>query len=81
MRTVQTQSAGLNKLDLEYGKSREYLAKVVKLRDDWPGGGNVGGTAAAEEFLLGASGAHAGMGQEGGGGGGNIWVEETMFGS
>lgn len=44
LRSVQTQAALLSQLDLDLGKSREYLAKVVRLKDDSWG--------AAEEILF-----------------------------
>ena len=34
LRSVQNQTALLSKLDSDLGKSREYLAKVVKLKDE-----------------------------------------------
>ncbi len=43
----------LTKLDLDLGKSRDYLAKAVKLRDDWSGAGAA--SNAAEELLRGGA--------------------------
>ncbi|KAF9445144.1 hypothetical protein P691DRAFT_806121 [Macrolepiota fuliginosa MF-IS2] len=73
LRQVQVQSSLLTKLDLDVGKSREFLAKAVKLREDFGGGG--GNTA--EDFLLGSS-MGAVVGGSGGEGGG-VWVEEAGF--
>ncbi|KAJ3573813.1 hypothetical protein NP233_g2184 [Leucocoprinus birnbaumii] len=68
LRSVQSQALFLNRLDMEIGKSREYLAKAVKLRDESWG--------AAEEMLYSGGGASGGAGGEEGAG---VWVEENMY--
>ncbi|KAF5349126.1 hypothetical protein D9756_009493 [Leucocoprinus leucothites] len=64
LRSVQNQAGFLTRLDMDLGKSREYLAKAVKLRDESRG---------AEEMLYGSGGG----GEEGSGA--QVWVEETMY--
>lgn len=71
MRQVQVQTLLLTKLDLDLGKSREFLGKAVKLRDDWSGAGAAAN--AAEELLMG--------GGVGGVGEGGVWEGEGGFGS
>lgn len=74
------QSSRLNKLDLDYGRSRDYLAKAVKYDGGSSGGPGRGGGLEEDMFMntgafaadAYASGPHAGHG---------AWGEESMFGS
>ncbi|KXN85814.1 COP9 signalosome complex subunit 3 [Leucoagaricus sp. SymC.cos] len=75
LRAVQNQSSLLNRLDMDLGKSREYLAKAVKLKDEnWN---------AAEDVLYGAGPGGGGAVFVGSGGVGEgqqgVWVEEGMY--
>ncbi|KAF7770561.1 hypothetical protein Agabi119p4_6535 [Agaricus bisporus var. burnettii] len=84
LRVAQMQSSRLNRLDMDYGRSREYLAKAVKY--DGGSGGGLGRGGGMEEDMFMNTGPFAGASQLDTYGGGphasqTVWGEESMFGS
>jgi COP9 signalosome complex subunit 3 len=69
------QSSRLNKLDLDYGRSRDYLAKAVKY--DGGSSGSMGRGGLEEDMFMNAGALAADAYASGHG----AWGEESMFGS